>query len=296
MPYTATVSVSSVKSATPVGDDFLLGSLESNNKTRLFRVSDVVALASGGVSEVNGATGVVSLTSIDVSAASAVHSHVAADISDFATEAALYGPVASVNGLTGAVSLIASDVTAVASVNGLSGAITIAAGDNVTVTTAGSSITIAAGGGGGGAVDSVNGQTGTVVLSAVDVTAADALHASQHQTGGGDEVLPVVAAVALTASVNDYALPTGDIFRLANTSATGTVNITGLATAADGEAKLLVNVSTHTSCSYTLKHADTNSTAASRFLVPWEGDYVLSPKGGAALVIYDDTDERWRVV
>jgi hypothetical protein len=278
MPYTATVSVSSVKSATPVGDDFLLGSLESNNKTRLFRVSDVVALASGGVSEVNGATGVVSLNSIDVSAASAVHSHVAADITDFATEAALYGPVASVNGLAGA--------------------ITIAAGDNVTVTTAGSSITIAAGGGGGGggAVDSVNDQTGTVVLSAVDVTAADALHASQHQTGGGDEVLPVVAAVALTASVNDYALPTGDIFRLANTSATGTVNITGLATAADGEAKLLVNVSTHTSCSYTLKHADTNSTAVSRLLVPWEGDYVLSPKGGAALVIYDDTDERWRVV
>jgi len=110
---------------------------------------------------------------------------------------------------------------------------------------------------------------------------------------GGD---PVLASVSITASVNDYALPTGDIFRIQNTAATGTVNITGLATANGGVAKLLVNVSTHTSCSYTLKHADTNSTAVSRLLVPWEGDYVLYPKGGAALVVYDDTDERWRVV
>jgi hypothetical protein len=170
------------------------------------------------------------------------------------------GVVSSVNGLTGNVILDATSVSAVASINSLSGTLTIAGGDNVTVTTAGSTITIAAGGGGG---------------------------------GGGD---PVLTSVSITASVNDYTLPTGDIFRIQNTAATGTVNITGLATANGGAAKLLVNVSTHTSCSYTLKHADTNSTAVSRLLVPWEGDYVLSPKGGAALVVYDDTDERWRVV
>jgi len=44
----------------------------------------------------------------------------------------------------------AADVGAVPSVNGISSAITIAAGDNVTVSTASSTITIAAGGGGGG--------------------------------------------------------------------------------------------------------------------------------------------------
>jgi hypothetical protein len=253
MPYTATASVATIKLATPVGDDTLLGTVDSSGATRRFLVSDVVSLASGGVSSVNNATG--------------------------------------------AVVLDAEDVTAVASLNGLTGTITIAAGDNVTVSTAGSTITIAAaaGGGGGGAVDSVNGATGVIVLTASDVTAAEATHASQHQTGGGDEVLPIVTAVSITATANDFSLPTGDIFRLSHGNTT-TVNITGLATAVDGAAKLLVNVSTGASSSYTIQHANTNSTAESRFLVPWAGDYVLSPNGGAALVIYDDTDERWRVV
>jgi hypothetical protein len=233
MPFTATVSISTLTLATPVADDTLIGSVDSSGASRRFKVSDVVALASGGVS----------------------------------------------------------------SVNGLQGTLTIAAGDNVTVSTAGSTITIAAaaGGGGGGAVDSVNGATGVIVLTASDVTAAEATHAAQHQTGGGDEVLPIVTAVSITATVNDFSLPTGDIFRLSHGNTT-TVNITGLATAVDGEAKLLINVSTGASSSYTIQHANTNSTAASRFLVPWAGDYVLSPNGGAALVIYDDTDERWRVV
>jgi hypothetical protein len=232
MPFTSTVSISTLTLGTPVGNDTIIGSVASSGVSRRFKISDVVALASGGVSGVNG----------------------------------------------------------------LQGALTIAAGDNVTVSTAGSTITIAAAaGGGGGDVESVNGFTGTVILSALDVTAASATHSAQHQTGGGDVILPIVTAVALTSSVNDYSLPVADIFRLDNAT-TNTVNITGLATAVDGEAKLLLNVSTHTAAAYTLKHADTNSTAVSRFLVPWEGDYVLSPKGGAALVIYDDTDERWRVV
>lgn len=48
---------------------------------------------------------------------------------------------------------------------------TILAGANITVTENADDITIAASGGGGGAVDSVNGQTGTVVLDAADVGA-----------------------------------------------------------------------------------------------------------------------------
>jgi hypothetical protein len=250
MPTTSTVRISQLTLATPVANDNIIGTLEGG-AARRFKVSDVVALASGGVS--------------------------------------------SVNGETGAVVLDAADLTAVASVNGLSGTITIAAGDNVTVSTAGSTITIQSGGGGGGAVNSVNGATGTVVLSAADVTAASSTHASQHQTGGSDVLLPIVTAVSITASVDNYSLPVGDIFRISQTS-TNTLNITGLATAVDGAARLLVNVSTGASSSFTLKHADTNSTAVSRLLVPWAGDYVLSPNGGAALVIYDNTDSRWRVV
>jgi hypothetical protein len=260
----------------------------------------------GVVSSVNGETGNVVLDATSVSAVASVNA-LSGTISISAgdnitvstagssiTISAAPGGVVSVNGATGAVSLTTADLTAVSSVNQLSGTITIAAGDNVTVSTAGSTITIQAGGG-GGAVDSVNGSTGTIVLSAADVTAASSTHASQHQTGGSDVLLPIVTAVSITASVNDYSLPVGDIFRISQTS-TNTLNITGLATAVDGAARLLVNVSTGASSSFTLKHADTNSTAVSRLLVPWAGDYVLSPNGGAALVIYDNTDSRWRVV
>jgi hypothetical protein len=283
-------------------------------------VTDFVAQASkvGPVSSVNGQAGTVSLSVSDLTAAAASHTHVAADVTDFSSQASKVGPVSSVNGVTGTVILTSVGVSAasavhthvaanitdfaaeaakvgpVASVAGLTGVISIAAGQNVTVSTAANSITITAGGGGGD-VASVNGQTGVVSLSTADLTAAAALHASQHNTGGSDALANVVTAVSITASANDYALPVGDIFRLSHT-ATVTLNITGLATALDGEAKLLINVSTGASSAITLRHADTNSTAVSRFLVPWEGDYVMSPKGGAALVIYDSTDSRWRVV
>lgn len=163
----------------------------------------------------------------------------------------------------------------VATLNGLSGTLTIAAGDNVTVSTSGSSITIAAGGGGGGGTPST--------------------HAPSHQVGGSDELLPVVTAVSLTASVNNYTLPTASVLRLSH-GGTSTVEITGLSTAADGAARLFLNVSTAASATYTLKHQDTNSTAVSQIVVPWAGDYILSPNGGAALLMYDTTDSRWRVV
>lgn len=274
MPYTATTKISALTPATPAASDVVPGSLADGSASRKFTVSSIAALAP--VSSVNGKTGTVTLVSTDVSAASAVHSHVAADVTDFATAAALYGPVSSVNALTGA--------------------LTISAGDNVTVTTAGSSITIAAGGGGAGNVASVNGQDGTVVLSAVDVTAAAATHASQHETGGADVIKPVMLTVAaVTAAQNDWNIGVADIYYLAS-GITNTINVTGIATATDNAARLMINVSTHTAASITLKHADTNSTATMRLLVPWAGDYVMSPNGGAALIVRGEAGDRWRVV
>jgi len=70
----------------------------------------------------------------------------------------------------------ATNVSRVVSLNGLTGTLTIAAGSNVTVSTAGSTITIAAGGGGSGDVASVNGLTGVVVLTRTSVSAAAAVH------------------------------------------------------------------------------------------------------------------------
>jgi hypothetical protein len=115
------------------------------------------------VQSVNGKTGTIALTSVDVSAASAVHSHVAAEITNLTSVA----NVVSVNGKTGSVSLVAADLTAaesshahpyVTSLNGQTGTLSLVAGANVTVTTGVGTLTVASGGGGGlGENDEIDG-------------------------------------------------------------------------------------------------------------------------------------------
>jgi hypothetical protein len=172
--------------------------------------------SAGAVVAVNGQTGFVSLVAADVSAASADHTHVVANITDFAAG--------------------------------------VAANESVS---------------------SVNGQTGTVVLSVASV--------------------PVTSTVSISTSQNNWSLTDSDVI-YASSGSTNALNITGIATAAGNFSKLVINVSTHTSSSMILKHADTNSTSLSRLLVPWAGDYVMSPNGGAALVVRSEDDTRWRVV
>jgi hypothetical protein len=272
------------------------------------------------VRSLNGLTGVVVITHTSVSAAATSHTHAASQIfldlwsggpspldersqqflGDIDEEGLAYAVGESggispedVIGIDTRIATQATNAAVVRTLGGLTGTITLT-GVNLTVATAAGEITLTAGGGGG--IVEINGQTATAVtLSAASVTAASTSHMETHRAGGSDEYLPLVTAVSITASVNDYSLPTGDVFRISHNT-TNTVNITGLATAAEGSSRLLVNVSTGSSSSYTLKHADTNSTAVSRFLVPWAGDYVISPNGGAALVLYDSTDQRWRVV
>ncbi len=136
--------------------------------------------------------------------------------------------------------------------------------------------------------------SGSVVLttdSRLSNSRTPTAHASSHQTGGADTIANVVASPAqLTADQNDYAIGTGDIFRV---SASAARNITGVVAGTSGQAVLLVNVGTF---AITLKHQSTSSAAANRLVVPWAGDYVMSASGGAALLVYDATDSRWRVV
>ena len=101
----------------------------------------------------------------------------------------------------------------------------------------------------------------------------------------------VTSPAEITANTNNYAPGAGDIFRL---TADAARNITGIVARADGDAILLINVDS--ADAITLKHADAASTDVNRILVPWEGDYVLAAKGGAALLIYDGTTDRWRVI
>lgn len=172
------------------------------------------ALQSAPVTSVNTKTGAVTLTANDVGALPA--SYVA--------------PVISVNGQTGNVTLDADDVGAlpstytapVQSVDGKTGAVQImptggttgqvlakASGSNYDVEWVNQS-------GGGGAVDSVNGQTGTVVLDASDVgalpdttTAADL--GAYVKPSGGIPKSDLASAVQTSLGKADTALQTAPV-------------------------------------------------------------------------------------
>jgi hypothetical protein len=201
---------------------------------------------------------------------------------------AALAPVTSVAGKTGVVTIghtdvvdfdtrvvtIAGTAAPVTSVNGLTGAVTIS-------------------GGGGGDVESVNGLTGAVSLTAATIGAAAATHGSQHAVTGSDPVPLVINTVtAMTQNENDYALGTADVVYI--TAATTDREIRGVTGGTTGAAVLVIN--SGATYSITVKHANSSAATSNRVLVPWEGDYVLSAKGGAALILYDTTESRWRVV
>jgi hypothetical protein len=116
-------------------------------------------------------------------------------------------------------------------------------------------------------------------------------HASTHQTGGADAVASVVVTPGtLTADQNDWAIGTGDVFRVAGTAAR---NVTGIAAGTSGQAILLINVG---SFALTLRHQSASSSAANRFTIPWAGDLILAASGGNAVLVYDSTSSTWRVL
>jgi hypothetical protein len=168
--------------------------------------------------------------------------------------------VAQVTGLQaeldGKASLAATNVSRVLSLNGITGTMSIAAGSNVTVLASGTAVTISATGGGG----------------------------SEN----------AVTSVSITESANDYSLPEADIYRLENPTTTA-ITLSGLAPAEAFAPKLLINVSTGASATLTLLHQNTNSTAVNRFVNALGTDYSI-PRDAAALVLYDDTTERWRIL
>lgn len=79
-----------------------------------------------------------------------------------------------------------------------------------------------------------------------------------------------------------------DIIRASGIS---NARINGLVDSYDTDAVLLYNVGT--SGNITLTHA--SGTSNNQFLVPWLGDYVLSPNGGAALIVRDKVVNKWRI-
>jgi len=137
-----------------------------------------------------------------------------------------------------------------------------------------------------GAASTVTGPTG-------EAGSAGAAGATGPTGDGATNAVTTPAVLEAAATVTGYDPGAGDIYRLAVTGTTG-VNVQGLGiTGEAGTAKLLINVGA--TAPITLNHA-TGPNANAQFAVPWEGDYVMSQNGGAALVVYDTTDEVWRVV
>jgi phage-related tail fiber protein len=138
----------------------------------------------------------------------------------------------------------------------------------------------------------VTAGTSPTTLAGYGITdAAASTHASTHQTGGADAVTNVVQSPAqiTIATTNNYAPAAGDIIRLSSSAA---ATITGIAAGASGDTRVLVNVG---SFSITLAHQSASSTAANRFLVSFGADYILGANA-AAVIVYDATTTRWRVI
>lgn len=134
-----------------------------------------------------------------------------------------------------------------------------------------------------GAASTVTGPTGATGATGPSVTGP---------TGSSyTNVVATPTGLGSVVNVTGYDPGSGDIYRL---SASTGVNIWGLGVSGvDGESKLLVNVGT--TGSITLQHA-TGPNGNAQFAVPWQGSYVMSTRGGAALIVYDSTSAVWRVV
>jgi len=94
---------------------------------------------------------------------------------------------------------------------------------------------------------------------------------------------------AVSGTVNDW--NPGGVSDVIRASGHFTARINGLVDTYGVDALLLYNVGT--SGSITLTHA--SGTANNQFLVPWLGDYVLDPNGGAALIVRDKVVNKWRI-
>jgi hypothetical protein len=92
---------------------------------------------------------------------------------------------------------------------------------------------------------------------------------------------------AISGTVSDW--NPGSVNDIIRASGISNARINGLVYSTD--AVLLYNVGT--SGNITLTHA--SGTANNQFLVPWLGDYVLSPNGGAALIVRDKVVNKWRI-
>ena len=99
---------------------------------------------------------------------------------------------------------------------------------------------------------------------------------------------------AITGAGNHTLNPSNAVFvKLAALSAAG--NLSGISGGEDGRFLILYNPTTNTSNDLTIKHDDSNATAANRIYTMTGADVVVDARG-SAMLIYDAEANRWVVI
>lgn len=118
-------------------------------------------------------------------------------------------------------------------------------------------------------------------------------HASAHQPGGSDPVVPSAVTTNLTADANALSVAAFDIVRLTSASA---VSVNGLnATGCPpGKMVLVVNENAAGGAAITLKHLSPSAAAANQVRSQFGSDAVLQPDGGQILAHLSPVAGCWR--
>ncbi|MEM8575518.1 MAG: hypothetical protein AAGF48_12885 [Pseudomonadota bacterium] len=145
------------------------------------------------------------------------------------------------------------------------------------------------------AANVVTGTSGANIplLNGNNVWSGTATYQDVVNVGADFELSGVISPAQITANQNNYA-PTGiNAAAVVRVDSDAARNITGIsASQIEGRVLVLQNDGANT---ITLPHESASSTAANRFDLQDDTDFELKA-GGAVVLIYDDTADRWRLV
>lgn len=139
-------------------------------------------------------------------------------------------------------------------------------------------------------------QTGTAsgeyndIENIPTVTSVLGIHRALKSPTGGILLNGVTSPSQITANQNDYTYTGLNQSFIQRLNSDASRDITGISAGASGEMKQLFNVG---SFNIVLKNEDAGSTAANRFSIG--SDFTMVP-GGGALIWYDGTSSRWRIM
>ena len=110
-----------------------------------------------------------------------------------------------------------------------------------------------------------------------------------------DIELSEVTPASFSTNQNNFATGTATVQRLNNTDTVSSRTITGFAGGRVGRLLIVLNIGTGTDNSILLGHQNASSSVANRIICPNAADLTLA-LGEAAVLWYDNTTLRWRVV